>query len=103
MSLLQTTSSTRQSDLLGQTTCCPEEHGDSGRTRTPNLLIRSQLLYPVELRNQVPALAGTGADMRIALCAVLCPIYGSKSSRRTQRLSAPQPGVSQFVVWHLAG
>ena len=23
--------------------------GDSGRTRTPNLLIRSQLLYPVEL------------------------------------------------------
>ena len=49
MSLLQTTSSTRQSDLLGQTTCCPEEHGDSGRTRTPNLLIRSQLLYPVEL------------------------------------------------------
>ena len=25
--------------------------GDSGRTRTPNLLIRSQLLYPVELRN----------------------------------------------------
>ena len=24
--------------------------GDSGRTRTPNLLIRSQLLYPVELR-----------------------------------------------------
>ena len=27
------------------------QHGDSGRTRTPNLLIRSQLLYPVELRN----------------------------------------------------
>ena len=26
-------------------------NGDSGRTRTPNLLIRSQLLYPVELRN----------------------------------------------------
>ena len=49
MSLLQTTSSTRQSDLLRQTTCCPEEHGDSGRTRTPNLLIGSQLLYPVEL------------------------------------------------------
>ena len=45
MSLLQTTSSTRQSDLLGQTTCCPEEHGDSGRTRTPNLLIRSQLNF----------------------------------------------------------
>ena len=36
--------------------------GDSGRTRTPNLLIRSQLLYPVELRNLrravVPDLAG---------------------------------------------
>ena len=27
------------------------QNGDSGRTRTPNLLIRSQLLYPVELRN----------------------------------------------------
>ena len=26
------------------------QNGDSGRTRTPNLLIRSQLLYPVELR-----------------------------------------------------
>ena len=25
-------------------------NGDSGKTRTPNLLIRSQLLYPVELR-----------------------------------------------------
>ena len=36
--------------------------GDSGRTRTPNLLIRSQLLYPVELRNRcravVPDLTG---------------------------------------------
>ncbi len=30
------------------------QHGDSGRTRTPNLLIRSQLLYPVELRNHAP-------------------------------------------------
>ena len=29
----------------------PFHIGDSGRTRTPNLLIRSQLLYPVELRN----------------------------------------------------
>ena len=29
--------------------------GDSGRTRTPNLLIRSQLLYPVELRNRLRA------------------------------------------------
>ena len=35
-------------------------NGDSGRTRTPNLLIRSQLLYPVELRNRM---------------AVLCLIY----------------------------
>ena len=32
------------------------QHGDSGRTRTPNLLIRSQLLYPVELRNQMPCI-----------------------------------------------
>ena len=26
--------------------------GDPARTRTPNLLIRSQLLYPVELRDR---------------------------------------------------
>ena len=31
-----------------------EKDGDPGRTRTPNLLIRSQLLYPVELRNHLP-------------------------------------------------
>jgi hypothetical protein len=35
--------------------------GDSGRTRTPNLLIRSQLLYPVELRNRCHASAGAAA------------------------------------------
>ena len=29
-----------------------QKNGDSGRTRTPNLLIRSELLYPVELRNR---------------------------------------------------
>ena len=72
MSLLQTTSSTRQSDLLGQTTCCPEEHGDSGRTRTPNLLIRSQLLYPVELRNHVPSdedIISTGLISSAQICA----------------------------------
>src|SRR6056297_1226014 len=28
-------------------------HGDPGRTRTPNILIRSQVLYPVELRDLV--------------------------------------------------
>ena len=27
------------------------ENGDPGTTRTPNLLIRSELLYPVELRD----------------------------------------------------
>ncbi len=27
-------------------------NGDPSRTRTPNLLIRSQLLYPVELRDR---------------------------------------------------
>ena len=26
--------------------------GDPGRTRTPNILIRSQVLYPVELRDR---------------------------------------------------
>ena len=51
----------------------------------------------------MPGVPGAGAVMRITLCAVLCPIYRSKSSRRTQRLSAPQPSVSQFVVWYLAG
>ena len=34
-----------------------EAFGDSGRTRTPNLLIRSQLLYPVELRNRGSVIA----------------------------------------------
>ncbi len=28
------------------------ENGDPGRTRTPNPLIRSQVLYPVELRDR---------------------------------------------------
>ena len=28
------------------------KNGDPSRTRTPNLLIRSQLLYPVELRDR---------------------------------------------------
>ena len=45
------------------------KNGDSGRTRTPNLLIRSQLLYPVELRNR---------------CRVLCLIW--------LRLSSPVAG-----------
>jgi choline monooxygenase len=31
------------------------EFGDPARTRTPNLLIRSQLLYPVELRDRTRA------------------------------------------------
>ena len=56
---------------MGKLTSCPTKHiiqvelelrfhrnflknGDPGRTRTPNLLIRSQLLYPVELRNHAP-------------------------------------------------
>ena len=30
-------------------------NGDPSRTRTPNLLIRSQLLYPVELRDRMRA------------------------------------------------
>ena len=29
-----------------------ENIGDPGRTRTPNILIRSQVLYPVELRDR---------------------------------------------------
>ncbi len=30
-----------------------EQNGDPGRTRTPNILIRSQVLYPVELRDRL--------------------------------------------------
>ena len=41
--------------------CEEYQNGDPGRTRTLNLLIRSQLLYPVELpdrlRNALPACA----------------------------------------------
>lgn len=29
-----------------------QKNGDPGRTRTPNNLIRSQVLYPVELRDR---------------------------------------------------
>jgi hypothetical protein len=37
--------------------------GDPGRTRTPNILIRSQVLYPVELRDRWPLnCARRGAD-----------------------------------------
>ena len=46
--------------------------GDSGRTRTPNLLIRSQLLYPVELRNHVPSdedIISTGLISSAQICA----------------------------------
>ena len=56
--------------MMGKLTSCPTKHiiqvelelrfhrnflknGDPGRTRTPNLLIRSQLLYPVELQDQL--------------------------------------------------
>ena len=34
-----------------------EKHGAPGRTRTPNLLIRSQALYPIELRARRAGLA----------------------------------------------
>jgi hypothetical protein len=30
--------------------CCEERYGAPGRTRTCNILIRSQTLYPIELR-----------------------------------------------------
>ncbi len=30
--------------------------GDPGRTRTPNILLRRQVLYPVELRDRLDAL-----------------------------------------------
>ena len=37
--------------------------GAAGRTRTPNLLIRSQTLYPIELRAHTePWLGGSGGD-----------------------------------------
>ena len=45
---------TTQAVSKGLQAFCAWQHGDSGRTRTPNLLIRSQLLYPVELRNHAP-------------------------------------------------
>ena len=38
----------REVDLLIYYQFKLDKLGDSGRTRTPNLLIRSQLLYPVE-------------------------------------------------------
>src|SRR5690606_41814974 len=38
--------------VTGDEARCPEERCAPGRTRTPNLLIRSQTLYPIELRAQ---------------------------------------------------
>ena len=47
------------------------QYGDPGRTRTPNLLIRSQLLYPVELRDRTLEIlfevVGVGLDMTLLL------------------------------------
>ena len=36
-----------------QAALLPEKYGVPGETRTPNLLIRSQTLYPIELRAQI--------------------------------------------------
>ena len=48
--------------------------GAPGRTRTSNLLIRSQLLYPVELR----------AQLLILLMILLKPRAETTSERRTR-------------------
>ena len=40
-----------------------DDDGDSGRTRTPNLLIKWRLLYPVELRSLcAPAISDEKAN-----------------------------------------
>ncbi len=38
-----------------------DQNGDPGRTRTPNILIRSQVLYPVELRDRLHHFMPQGA------------------------------------------
>lgn len=38
--------------------------GDPGTTRTPNILIRSQVLYPVELRDQFAHFARSVAQVQ---------------------------------------
>ncbi len=39
-----------------------DQNGDPGRTRTPNILIRSQVLYPVELRDHLCPFMPQGAN-----------------------------------------
>ena len=59
------------------------QNGDSGRTRTPNLLIRSQLLYPVELRNHFDNATGCAGFHPICPDA-FCP------RRNTTAVKAPE-------------
>ena len=40
----------------------PKKSGDSGRIRTPDPLLRRQLLYPAELRSQTKDKSDHGAD-----------------------------------------
>lgn len=58
----------RERDTLGEVVGMERENtenretGDPGRTRTCNILIRSQVLYPVELRGRSAATAHSRAQ-----------------------------------------
>ena len=65
------------------------QNGDSGRTRTPNLLIRSQLLYPVELRNHFDNASGCAGFYPI------CPEAFSNDARLTQSKLLPKMNPKQ--------
>ena len=75
--------------------------GDPARTRTPNLLIRSQLLYPVELRDRLRLrLAGPRGKIKGKSVAALIRWIGEvRNLRRDQALrSVPRKSVPGFFA-----
>ena len=77
-----------------------EENGAPGRIRTPNLLIRSQTLYPVELR----ALGEPGHYLRpleLTSAMTLCPkVFRTRASDLPPLTpnTNMRPGIGMFLL-----
>lgn len=78
--------------------------GDPSRTRTPNLLIRSQLLYPVELRGHRKSLiianCKNGKSWKTPLCSLIQLASGDAQRDRSAapRLIVMQVHPHQFYT-----
>ena len=72
------------------------QNGDSGRTRTPNLLIRSQLLYPVELRNHFDNATGCAGFHPICPDA-FCPRRNTTAVKAPEHASKKK-GISTMIA-----